>query len=85
MTGPTPPSISASAMSSTGSTFKTKAVGRGCTHAFVTPFTFQAPAFYRRLGYEEIVRRKPVPTPGRDDVHLRKDLGQPGIDVTETR
>ncbi len=54
--------------------FEEEAVARGCTHAFVTSFTFQAPDFYRRLGYDEIFRWESVPTPGRDDVHLRKNL-----------
>jgi GNAT superfamily N-acetyltransferase len=54
--------------------FEGEAVARGCTHVFVTSFTFQAPGFYRRLGYEEIFRWKSVPTPGRDEVHMRKEL-----------
>ena len=54
--------------------FEGEAVNRGCTYVFVTSFTFQAPDFYRRLGYEEIFRWESVPTPGRDDVHLRKQL-----------
>ena len=54
--------------------FESEAAGRGCTHVFVTSFTFQAPEFYQRLGYEEIFRWESVPTPGRDDVHLRKQL-----------
>jgi GNAT superfamily N-acetyltransferase len=54
--------------------FEQEARRRGCTHAFVTSFTFQAPAFYRRHGYEEIFRWESVPTSGRDDVHLRKQL-----------
>ncbi|RYC07192.1 GNAT family N-acetyltransferase [Nocardioides zhouii] len=54
--------------------FEREAVARGCTHVFVTSFTFQAPEFYERLGYEEIFRWESVPTPGRDDVHLRKQL-----------
>lgn len=54
--------------------FEAEAVARGCTHAFVTSFTFQAPDFYRRQGYVEIFRWESVPTAGRDDVHLRKDL-----------
>jgi predicted GNAT family acetyltransferase len=53
-------------------TFEREAVERGCTHVFVTSFTFQAPEFYQRLGYEEIFRWESVPTPGRDDVHMRK-------------
>lgn len=54
--------------------FESEAADRGCTHVFVTSFTFQAPAFYERLGYEEILRWESVPTPGRDDVHMRKQL-----------
>jgi GNAT superfamily N-acetyltransferase len=54
--------------------FEKEARRRGCTHAFVTSFTFQAPAFYQRHGYEEIFRWASVPTPGRDDVHMRKEL-----------
>ena len=54
--------------------FESEAVARGCTHVFVTSFTFQAPGFYQRLGYEEIFRWGSVPTPGRDDVHTRKEL-----------
>lgn len=54
--------------------FEHEAAARGCTHVFVTSFTFQAPAFYERLGYEEIFRWDAVPTSGRDDVHLRKQL-----------
>jgi len=34
--------------------FEAEARTRGCTHVFVTSFTFQAPGFYRKLGYEEI-------------------------------
>lgn len=54
--------------------FENEARVRGCTHVFVTSFTFQAPGFYQRLGYEEIFRWESVPTPGRDDVHMRKEL-----------
>lgn len=54
--------------------FEDEAAARGCTHVFVTSFTFQAPDFYRRHGYVEMFRWESVPTPGRDDVHLRKEL-----------
>ena len=54
--------------------FEQAAAERGARRVFVTSFTFQAPEFYRRLGYEEIFRWDSVPTPGRDDVHLRKQL-----------
>ena len=54
--------------------FEDEARRRGCSHVFVTSFTFQAPDFYRRNGYQEIFRWESVPTAGRDDVHMRKDL-----------
>ncbi|MBM6402280.1 GNAT family N-acetyltransferase [Phycicoccus sonneratiae] len=54
--------------------FEAEARSRGCRRVFVTSFTFQAPAFYERAGYREIFRWEGVPTDGRDDVHLRKDL-----------
>lgn len=54
--------------------FEDEARARGCTHVFVTSFTFQAPGFYERHGYREIFRWDGVPTPGSADVHLRKDL-----------
>lgn len=54
--------------------FEAQARERGCTHVFVTSFTFQAPGFYTRHGYREIFRWDGVPTPGAADVHLRKDL-----------
>lgn len=54
--------------------FETEARRRGCTHVFVTSFTFQAPGFYERQGYREIFRWEDVPVPGASDVHFRKDL-----------
>lgn len=54
--------------------FEEEARARGCTHVFVTSFTFQAPGFYQRHGYREIFRWEGVPTPEAADVHLRKDL-----------
>jgi N-acetylglutamate synthase-like GNAT family acetyltransferase len=54
--------------------FENEARSRGCTHVFVTSFTFQAPGFCQRLGYREIFRGESVPTAGRDDVHMRKEL-----------
>jgi GNAT superfamily N-acetyltransferase len=54
--------------------FESEARTRGCTHVYVTSFTFQAPAFYERLGYTETFRWHSVPTSGRDDVHMRKDI-----------
>jgi len=54
--------------------FEAEARTRGCTHVFVTSFTFQAPGFYERHGYREIFRWEGLPTPDAADVHLRKEL-----------
>lgn len=54
--------------------FETEARARGCTHVFVTSFTFQAPGFYERHGYREIFRWEGLPTADAADVHFRKDL-----------
>ena len=54
--------------------FEAEARSRGCTHVFVTSFTFQAPGFYEKQGYREIFRWKGVPTADADDVHFRKEL-----------
>jgi GNAT superfamily N-acetyltransferase len=54
--------------------FETEARDRGCTHVFVSSFTFQAPDFYERHGYHEIFRWQGVPAPDADDVHFRKEL-----------
>ena len=54
--------------------FEDEARARGCTHVFVTSFTFQAPGFYERHGYREIPRWNGVPEPGAEDVHFRKEL-----------
>jgi GNAT superfamily N-acetyltransferase len=54
--------------------FEAEARSRGCTHVFVTSFTFQAPGFYERHGYREIFRWEGVPAADQADVHLRKDL-----------
>ncbi len=54
--------------------FEAEARSRGCTHVFVTSFTFQAPAFYEAHGYVELFRWQGVPTPDAADVHLRKEL-----------
>ncbi|MFJ2741107.1 GNAT family N-acetyltransferase [Streptomyces sp. NPDC087440] len=46
---------------------------RGCTGAAVSTYTFQAPGFYERLGYEETGRLPGVPG-GHEDVYLFKRL-----------
>jgi N-acetylglutamate synthase-like GNAT family acetyltransferase len=57
--------------------FESEARSRGCTHVFVTSFTFQAPGFYERHGYREISRWDGVPSPEHADVHFRKQLDRP--------
>lgn len=54
--------------------FESEARARGCRHVFVTSFTFQAPGFYEKQGYREILRWEGVPTPESADVHFRKEL-----------
>ncbi len=54
--------------------FEAEARARGCTHVFVTSFTFQAPGFYEKQDYREIFRWDGVPTPEAADVHFRKEL-----------
>jgi GNAT superfamily N-acetyltransferase len=50
-----------------------EAARRGCTHMIVSSFTFQAPDFYRGLGYRETGRTEGIPG-GHQDVHLHKAL-----------
>ncbi|XBB67935.1 GNAT family N-acetyltransferase [Nocardioides sp. WV_118_6] len=54
--------------------FEEAAAERGARRVFVTSFTFQAPGFYVRQGYDEIMRWDGVPVAGEADVHFRKDL-----------
>jgi ribosomal protein S18 acetylase RimI-like enzyme len=51
-----------------------EARARGCIQLLVSSFTFQAPNFYRRLGYEEFARSEGLPVAGLADVHFRKDI-----------
>jgi GNAT superfamily N-acetyltransferase len=46
---------------------------RGCIGAYVDTFSFQAPDFYRRRGYEEFGRLEQLP-PGHACIWLRKGL-----------
>ncbi len=52
-----------------------EAVDRGCLQMVLSSFTFQAPDFYRRQGYEETGRTEGLPVAGAADVHFRKTLG----------
>ncbi|WP_144699796.1 GNAT family N-acetyltransferase [Fictibacillus phosphorivorans] len=54
--------------------FEVEALTRGCTHVFTTSFTFQAPGFYERHGYQELFRWEGLPTPDAADIHFRKEL-----------
>ncbi|HEY8300461.1 MAG TPA: GNAT family N-acetyltransferase [Jatrophihabitans sp.] len=47
---------------------------RGCTQVLVRSFSFQAPDFYRKIGYAEFGRSEGLPTAGHADIHFRKDL-----------
>lgn len=46
---------------------------RGCRHMTVSSYTFQAPDFYKKLGFVETGRTPGVPG-GHEDVHLYKRL-----------
>ena len=46
---------------------------RGCGYAFLDTFSFQAPDFYQKLGYEVVAEIKDYP-PGRSKVVLKKRL-----------
>ncbi|MET9799674.1 GNAT family N-acetyltransferase [Streptomyces sp. NPDC006368] len=46
---------------------------RGCDRVIVSSFSFQAPPFYRRLGYVETGRVPGIPG-GHEDVHFHKSL-----------
>ncbi len=48
---------------------------RGCERIHVSSFTFQAPDFYARHGYEEVGRIEALPLAGQADVHFVKQLG----------
>lgn len=47
---------------------------RGCRQLLASSFTFQAPDFYRRLGYTEFARSPDLPVEGEADVHFLKHL-----------
>jgi GNAT superfamily N-acetyltransferase len=48
-----------------------EAIKRDCTGAFVNTMDFQAPEFYRRLGYSEAGQIPDLP-PGHRRIHLQK-------------
>ncbi|MEV7011166.1 GNAT family N-acetyltransferase [Streptosporangium sp. NPDC051022] len=56
-----------------------EALRRGCDRVAVSSFTFQAPGFYQRHGYEETGRMLGIPG-GHEDVHMFKSLAGPSED-----
>ena len=52
-----------------------EAVKRGCTHAYTCTFSWQAPEFYRRLGYEVFGVLEDYP-PGSSLTYATKRLVQ---------
>jgi len=50
-----------------------EAVRRGCKHSYLNTMSFQAPAFYEKLGYVEFGRLDDFPR-GHSRVFLKKDL-----------
>ncbi|MFF9026355.1 GNAT family N-acetyltransferase [Streptomyces iakyrus] len=53
-----------------------EAARRGCTDMIVSTYSFQAPAFYPRLGFEERARVQGVPG-GHEDIYFHKRLPPP--------
>jgi ribosomal protein S18 acetylase RimI-like enzyme len=54
-----------------------RAVERGCRHVFLDSFSFQAPGFYEKQGYQVYARAEDWPV-GHAHYFLRKDL-PPGV------
>ncbi|MFF5312378.1 GNAT family N-acetyltransferase [Streptomyces massasporeus] len=53
-----------------------EAARRGCTDMIVSTYSFQAPAFYPRLGFTERARIRGVPG-GHEDIYFHKRLLPP--------
>lgn len=51
-----------------------EARARGCHQLFVDTFSFQAPLFYKKLGFEVIDVVENFPLPPHSEYHLRKTL-----------
>ncbi|GAB2838914.1 hypothetical protein GCM10027074_01600 [Streptomyces deserti] len=54
-----------------------ESVRRGCTSMTVSSYTFQAPGFYRKIGFQEVGRIEGVPG-GHADVYFHKVIGSGG-------
>ena len=57
-------------------TAERRAVERGCRHVYLDTFSFQAPGFYEKLGYETYAKAEDWPV-GHGHHFLRKDLPTP--------
>lgn len=51
-----------------------EAIRRGCRHAWLDTFDFQAPHFYKKLGYQRFGTLHSYPAPGHRRYFLTKDL-----------
>jgi GNAT superfamily N-acetyltransferase len=54
-------------------TAERRAVERGCRHVYLDTFSFQAPSFYEKLGYQTYAKAEDWPV-GHAHHFLRKDL-----------
>ncbi len=54
-----------------------EAAARGCGRLFLDTFSFQAPLFYQKLGYEIIGTLDDFPSAPHKQYQLRKRLGSP--------
>jgi GNAT superfamily N-acetyltransferase len=52
-----------------------RAVAFGCHWAWIDTFSFQAPEFYKKLGYQEFARLDDYP-PGHNRIYLKKQLAR---------
>ncbi|HEV8441815.1 MAG TPA: GNAT family N-acetyltransferase [Methylomirabilota bacterium] len=57
-----------------------RGVERGCRHVYLDTFSFQAPEFYKKLGYE-VFAEVPDWPPGQTHYFLRKELAPDPADA----
>lgn len=60
-----------------------EAIKRGCKFVFVDTYNFQAPLFYRKFGYEEVLELENYPVVGKRQ-YFRKNLPEVTSDKKET-